>query len=77
MRSWRLMLPILATLLLGLDLTAAFAALAVGTINLVSVAFAVLHALGAYFSAPCNCAIRRAFRASYTANGTFGSIVIG
>jgi uncharacterized protein len=41
-RSWRLILPILATLLLGLDLTAAFAALAVGTINLVSVAFAVL-----------------------------------
>jgi hopanoid biosynthesis associated RND transporter like protein HpnN len=40
--SWRLMLPILLTLLLGLDLTAAFAALAVGTLNLVSVAFAVL-----------------------------------
>ncbi len=41
-RSWRLILPILGTLLLGLDLTAAFAALAVGTLNLVSVAFAVL-----------------------------------
>jgi hopanoid biosynthesis associated RND transporter like protein HpnN len=41
-RSWRLILPILITLLLGLDLTAAFAALAVGTLNLVSVAFAVL-----------------------------------
>ena len=41
-RSWRLMVPILATLILGLDLTAAFAALAVGTLNLVSVAFAVL-----------------------------------
>ena len=41
-RSWRLILPIVLTLLLGLDLTAAFAALAVGTLNLVSVAFAVL-----------------------------------
>ena len=41
-RSWRLILPILGTLLLGLDLTAAFAAVAVGTLNLVSVAFAVL-----------------------------------
>ncbi len=41
-RSWRLIVPILLTLLLGLDLTAAFAALAVGTLNLVSVAFAVL-----------------------------------
>ena len=41
-RSWRLILPILGTLLLGLDFTAAFAALAVGTLNLVSVAFAVL-----------------------------------
>jgi len=41
-RTWRLILPILATLLLGLDLTAAFAALAVGTLNLVSIAFAVL-----------------------------------
>lgn len=41
-RSWRLIVPIVLTLLLGLDLTAAFAALAVGTLNLVSVAFAVL-----------------------------------
>jgi hopanoid biosynthesis associated RND transporter like protein HpnN len=41
-RSWRLILPIVLTLLFGLDLTAAFAALAVGTLNLVSVAFAVL-----------------------------------
>ena len=41
-RSWRLMLPILLTLLLGLDLTTAFAALAVGTLNLVSIAYAVL-----------------------------------
>ena len=41
-RSWRLIVPIVLTLLLGLDLTAAFAALAVGTLNLISVAFAVL-----------------------------------
>jgi hopanoid biosynthesis associated RND transporter like protein HpnN len=41
-RSWRLIVPIVLTLLLGLDLTAAFATLAVGTLNLVSVAFAVL-----------------------------------
>ncbi len=41
-RSWRLIVPIVLTLLLGLDLTATFAAAAVGTLNLVSVAFAVL-----------------------------------
>ncbi len=41
-RTWRLIVPILLTLLLGLLLTSAFAALAVGTLNLVSVAFAVL-----------------------------------
>ncbi len=41
-RSWRLMLAILLTLLLGLLLTTVFAALAVGTLNLVSVAYAVL-----------------------------------
>jgi hopanoid biosynthesis associated RND transporter like protein HpnN len=41
-RSWRLIVPIVLTLLFGLDLTAAFAALTVGTLNLVSVAFAVL-----------------------------------
>jgi hopanoid biosynthesis associated RND transporter like protein HpnN len=41
-RSWRLIVPILATLLLGLALTVGFAALAVGTLNLVSIAFAVL-----------------------------------
>ena len=41
-RSWRLVVPIVLTLLLGLDLTAGFAGLAVGTLNLVSVAFAVL-----------------------------------
>lgn len=41
-RSWRLIVPILATLVLGLLVTTGFAALAVGTLNLVSVAFAVL-----------------------------------
>ena len=42
LRSWRLIVPVLATLLLGLSLTVAFAALAVGRLNLVSVAFAIL-----------------------------------
>ncbi len=41
-RSWRLIVPILMTLLLGLALTTGFAALAVGTLNLISVAFAIL-----------------------------------
>jgi len=41
-RSWRLILPILLTLILGLLLTTGFAALAVGTLNLISVAFAIL-----------------------------------
>ena len=41
-RTWRIAFPILLTLLLGLLTTTGFAALAVGTLNLVSVAFAVL-----------------------------------
>ncbi len=41
-RSWRLMLPILSTLVLGLLLTTGFAAVTIGTLNLISVAFAVL-----------------------------------
>ena len=41
-RSWRLMLPIMATLVLGLLLTTGFAAAVIGTLNLISVAFAVL-----------------------------------
>ncbi len=41
-RSWRVIVPILLTLVLGLLLTGAFAALSVGTLNLVSVAFAIL-----------------------------------
>jgi hopanoid biosynthesis associated RND transporter like protein HpnN len=40
--SWRLIVPILMTLLLGLMLTVLFAAVAVGTLNLVSVGFGVL-----------------------------------
>ncbi len=41
-RSWRLIVPIVATLALGLVLTTGFAALVVGALNLISVAFAVL-----------------------------------
>ncbi len=41
-RSWRLIVPILATLGLGLMLTLWFAALAVGTLNLVSIGFGIL-----------------------------------
>ena len=41
-RSWRLVVPVVGTLLLGLLLTTGFAAAAVGTLNLISVAFAVL-----------------------------------
>jgi hopanoid biosynthesis associated RND transporter like protein HpnN len=40
--SWRLIVPILATLGLGLMLTLLFAAVAIGTLNLVSVGFGVL-----------------------------------
>ena len=40
--SWRLIVPILMTLVLGLMLTVLFATLAVGTLNLVSVGFGVL-----------------------------------
>ncbi len=40
--SWRLILPVAATLLLGLALTTGFAAVSVGTLNLISVAFAIL-----------------------------------
>ncbi len=42
LQSWRLIVPVAATLLLGLVLTTSFAALAVGTLNLISVAFAIL-----------------------------------
>jgi hopanoid biosynthesis associated RND transporter like protein HpnN len=41
-RSWRLIVPILLTLALGLMLTLLFAAAAVGTLNLVSVGFSIL-----------------------------------
>jgi hypothetical protein len=41
-RTWRLMVPILLTLGLGLALTLLFAAIAVGTLNLVSVGFGIL-----------------------------------
>ena len=42
LRSLRLIVPVLLTLLLGLALTTGFATLAVGTLNLISVAFAIL-----------------------------------
>jgi hopanoid biosynthesis associated RND transporter like protein HpnN len=42
LRSWRLIIPILATLLLGLALTISFAAIAIGVMNLISIAFAIL-----------------------------------
>ncbi len=41
-RSWRLILPILGTLSLGLTLTLLFAAIAVGTLNVMSVGFGIL-----------------------------------
>lgn len=41
-RSWRLIVPILLTLALGLALTLGFAAIAVRTLNLVSVGFGIL-----------------------------------
>ncbi len=42
LRSWRLILAIVVTLLVGLAVTSAFAAAAVGALNLISIAFAVL-----------------------------------
>ena len=42
LRSWRLIVPILFTLVLGLILTISFAALTVRVMNLISVAFAIL-----------------------------------
>ena len=41
-RSWRLILPIVVTLILGLLFTTGFATVTVGTLNLISVAFAIL-----------------------------------
>jgi hopanoid biosynthesis associated RND transporter like protein HpnN len=40
--SWRLIVPIVLTLFLGLTFTVTFAAAAVGTLNLISLAFAIL-----------------------------------
>ena len=42
LRSWRLIVPILLTLVLGLSLTITFAAIAISDLNLISVAFAIL-----------------------------------
>ena len=43
LRSWRLLVICLVTLVAGLALTAAFAAAAVGHLNLISIAFVVLN----------------------------------
>jgi len=43
LKSWRVILPILATLVIGMVWSAAFAAATVGELNLLSVAFAVLY----------------------------------
>lgn len=40
--TWRIIIPIVVTLVVGLLLTTGFAAMAVGTLNLISVAFAIL-----------------------------------
>ncbi|MDD5580374.1 MAG: MMPL family transporter [Methylobacter sp.] len=42
LRSFRIVIPILLTLIVGLIMTTAFALLAVGSLNLISVAFAVM-----------------------------------
>ncbi len=42
LRNWRLIVPILVTLVAGLVLTISFAAVFIGKINLISVAFAIL-----------------------------------
>jgi hopanoid biosynthesis associated RND transporter like protein HpnN len=42
LRSWRLIIPVLGTLVLGLMLTLLFAAASVGVLNLVSVGFGIL-----------------------------------
>jgi hopanoid biosynthesis associated RND transporter like protein HpnN len=43
LRSWRLLAASIVTLIIGLSLTAAFAAVAVGQLNLLSIAFVVLN----------------------------------
>ena len=43
LRSWRLLLASILTLVAGLSMTAAFAAVAVGQLNLLSIAFVVLN----------------------------------
>ncbi len=42
LRSWRIVLPIMLTLVVGLIATTSFATVAVGSLNLISVAFAVM-----------------------------------
>ena len=65
-RSWRIIIPMVLVLLFGLLLTTGFAALAVGTLNLVSVAFAVLF-IGIAVDFAIQFSVR--FRAQRDANG--------
>ncbi len=59
LRSLRLTAAVLATLLVGLALTAGFATLAVGTLNMISVVFAVLYiGLGVDFGIHWTLALR-------------------
>ncbi len=67
LRSWRLIVPILGTLVLGLSLTISFAALAIGVMNLISVAFAILFIGLAVDFAIQFCVRLRDVRASYPA----------
>ncbi|MGI4744540.1 MAG: MMPL family transporter [Janthinobacterium lividum] len=66
-RTWRVIVPILVTLVLGLLLTTGFAAVAVGTLNLISVAFAVLF-VGIAVDFGIQFSVR--FRAQTLADGT-------
>ncbi|MBV8121990.1 MAG: MMPL family transporter [Alphaproteobacteria bacterium] len=68
-KSWRLIVPILATLGLGLMLTLLFAAAAVGTLNLVSVGFGILFVGIAVDFAIQFCVRYREFRHEFTDPG--------
>ncbi|GBQ63961.1 hypothetical protein AA103196_0743 [Ameyamaea chiangmaiensis NBRC 103196] len=65
-RSWRVIVPIVVVLVFGLTLTTGFAAIAVGTLNLISVAFAVLF-VGIAVDFAIQFCVR--FRAQHSDNG--------
>ena len=68
-RSWRLIVPILLTLVLGLMLTLLFAAAAVGTLNLVSVGFGILFVgIAVDFAINSACVIAKSGRSSLIGN---------